>query len=456
MFEQINFMTKIDELPWSLYVNTTFTILFVLFLFGLIYKKTKNNQSKFSDWLETIVTAAKIPLFILVVLYLVYVTIFLAKFFIPAAFLQYDLLLLKILPATIKWCGVILLLWFFWRLTSIIQLHLQNKNIYDSRSIAHVIIPIINNCLHPIIILIALNIILPELALGDQAKAISEKIVKLIFIGVIGWIFLQVINGVEKIILRQFDISTSTITTRKVQTQVLLLKRVIIFIGALIFLASAMFVFDSVQKLGAGLLTTAGIISAVGAFASQQSLGRLFSGLQLAFTQPIRIGDSVIVDNQNGVVEEISIFYVVVKLWDLKRLIIPTDTIMTRGFQNLSRTSTQLLGTIFFYIDYMLPIKELRHKFNEYVSQSQYWDKNICTLQVTELKESNLEVRGLVSANNGNDLWSLRCEIREKMLEFIVKNYPHCLPKVRQTQIDDTHKAAALDDNLTIPINQPS
>jgi small-conductance mechanosensitive channel len=347
------------------------------------------------------------------------------------------LFILKMLSVFLLWGLFFLGLWFIWNISTAIQNILQHEKLYKPKSLINIVLPVITKILHALVLLISVNIIIPELHLPDYAKYYSDKILQIYFILTIGWIFYHIINGVEKIILRQFDINDLTnFSGRKVQTQVLILKRIIYSIGGIVIFASALFVFENAKRLGMGLLTTAGVVSAGAVFASQQSLSRLLSGLQLAFTQPIRIGDSVIVDEQMGVVEEIAISYVVVKLWDLRRLIVPTDKIMSRGFQNLTRTSTQLLGTIFFYADYLLPIDVVREQFTKLVSRSTFWDKNVCTLQVTELKDHTVEIRGLVSAKNGSDLWSLRCEVRENMLAFIVNHFPSCLPRLRQVNLD--------------------
>jgi small-conductance mechanosensitive channel len=210
-------------------------------------------------------------------------------------------------------------------------------------------------------------------------------------------------------------------------------------------------VFDSVKNLGAGLLTTAGVLSAIGAFASQQSLSRILSGLQIAFTQPIRIGDTVVVDNEFGQVEEINLSFVTVKLWDLRRLIKPTDYFTQNGVLNLTRESTQLLGTVFIYADYTLPLEAVREKFKELINQSNFWDKNVYGLDVTDATDRSLEIRLLVSAENADLLWKLRCEMREKMIAFLVDTYPECLAKTRQVpspafqRMTETSNKPALD-----------
>jgi small-conductance mechanosensitive channel len=226
-------------------------------------------------------------------------------------------------------------------------------------------------------------------------------------------------------------------SSRKIYTQLTILKRIIIVFGVFLTFIAITMLFDSVKGLSTSLLTTAGIISAIGAFASQQSLGRLFAGLQLAFTQPMRIGDTVIIDNEFGQVEEITLFFITIKLWDLRRLILPTDYFTNKGLLNLTRESSELLGTIFLYTDYTLPVDLIRKKFTELLKASAYWNKKVGALEVTDIKQSTLEIRCLVSANDSSNLWKLRCELREKLIKYVVDHHHNCLAKTRSLSLNN-------------------
>jgi small-conductance mechanosensitive channel len=281
------------------------------------------------------------------------------------------------------------------------------------------------------VLLIMLNILIPALGINGSAEEIFAKLAKVILIGILAWLFVELLNGVEKLILNQYAHDENAALTRKVNTQVLLLKKVILILAGVVTLASILMVFDSVKSLGTGLLTTAGVISAIGAFASQQSLGRIFAGLQIAFTQPIRIGDTVIIDGEQGQVEEITLSSIIVKLWDLRRLIVPSDYFTNRGLQNLSRTSSDLLGIVYFYADYQLPLAPVREEFNRILKNSKLWNGQVSNLQVTDIKDSGIELRALVSAKDSSTLWDLRCEVREKLMQYIIEQFPQFLPKTR-------------------------
>jgi small-conductance mechanosensitive channel len=185
------------------------------------------------------------------------------------------------------------------------------------------------------------------------------------------------------------------------------------------------------RKLGAGLLTGVGIGGIIIGFAAQRSLSNLLAGFQIAFTQPIRIDDVVIVENEYGRIEEITLTYVVVKIWDERRMILPINYFIEKPFQNWTRTTTELLGTVFLYADYTLPIEPLRNELNRLVKESPLWNGKAVGLVVTDAKERTIEIRATVSANNSGALFDLRCYVRENLLQFLTKQYGDHLPKVR-------------------------
>lgn len=340
----------------------------------------------------------------------------------------------------------------FWMILNTLndgQLELQNWFIKRNKKIFAILLPMISKSLKAAVIVLMLNILIPALGFNPQVDEIVAKAAKVALIAILAWVVITFVNGIESLILNQYSIDENPLYARRINTQVLLLKKVIMVIIGVVTVASMLMVFDSVKNLGTGLLTTAGVLSALGAFASQQSLGRIFAGLQIAFTQPLRIGDTVIIDNEQGQVEEITLSYIVVKLWDLRRMIVPSDYFTNRGLQNLSRTSTDLLGTVFFYVDYMLPLEPVRAYFNEVLKNSKLWDGKVSNFQVTDIKESSMELRALVSAKDAGTLWDLRCEVREKIMQFIIKNHPQCLSKTRnmnwRAEKDDAEKLLAAE-----------
>lgn len=427
-------------------VSNTFIsfVAYLAVLVGLLLSfqvwKIKKNKSELETFSLTttfyfMIQSIQKPIFVLILLYIGYILLELGNYLfhsrlVSAAWIfQLSISLLKI--------GEYIT--YFWLVLSAYHtasIHLLNWLVETKKQATFVILSTLSQSLYTAIILLMVTFLIPLLGVTGVQEELLEKIAKLLLIGMVGWIFIQIVNGIEKLILHHIDIANNNgIKVRAINTQVLLLKKIIQAIIILVTLAAGLMTFESVRNLGTGLLTTAGVLGAIGAFASQQSLSRLFTGLQLAFSQPIRIGDTVIIENENGQIEEITLSYVVVKLWDLRRLILPTDYFFSKGLQNLTRNSTELLGTIFIYADYTLPIDIIRDKFFEYTKNSKLWNKNVATFQVTDIKEHTMELRGLVSANDGIALWNLRCEVREALIKFIVNNYPTALPTKRNIMV---------------------
>jgi len=159
------------------------------------------------------------------------------------------------------------------------------------------------------------------------------------------------------------------------------------------------------------------------------------AGFQIAFTQPIRIDDVLVVEGEWGKVEEITLTYVVIHIWDERRLILPINYFIEKPFQNWTRISSEILGTVFIYADYSLPIDSLRTEFDRLLALTTLWDKKVKVIQVTDAKTNVVEIRALMSASNSSDAFDLRCYIRENLIHFIQEKYPESLPKVRATLV---------------------
>jgi small-conductance mechanosensitive channel len=183
--------------------------------------------------------------------------------------------------------------------------------------------------------------------------------------------------------------------------------------------------------LGLSLFASAGVVGIVAGVALRSVLANFFAGLQIALTQPIRIHDVVIVEGEFGHVEELSSTYVVIRLWDLRRLVVPLSYFIEKPFQNWTLSSSRIIGTVFLYTDYTLPVETIRKKAKEIVEASGLWDKEVFNVQVTDIKENALEIRVLVSAADSGKAWDLRCEVREKLITFIRCEYPEALPRRR-------------------------
>jgi small-conductance mechanosensitive channel len=246
------------------------------------------------------------------------------------------------------------------------------------------------------------------------------------------WMLMRSVSILEEYIKYRFRIdSDDNLSARKIQTQFQFIKRIVVIVIFIITLAIILMSFTEIRQLGTTLLASAGVVGLIIGFAAQRFLGTLFAGFQIAFTQPIRINDVVIVENEWGWIEEISLTYVVVRVWDLRRLVVPIGYFIEKPFQNWTRTSSEILGTVFVYTDYTIPVEEVREELSRLCKESTLWDGKVCGLQVTDAKERTLELRALVSAEDSGKCWNLRCEIREKLVAFITTKQKEHLPLVR-------------------------
>ncbi|TBR30737.1 MAG: mechanosensitive ion channel, partial [Reyranella sp.] len=229
---------------------------------------------------------------------------------------------------------------------------------------------------------------------------------------------------------------------RKHLTQVRVLRRVAATLVILVTVAAALMTFDSVKQYGVSLIASAGAAGLVVGLAARPLLTNLFAGIQIAITQPIRIGDAVIVEGEWGWVEEITGTYVVIKIWDWRRLVVPLSYFLERPFQNWTRQTTDLIGSVLLWVDYTVPVARIRAKLEEIVKTSELWDGQVVNLQVVDSSERAVQLRCLVSARTSPEAWDLRCEVREKLIAFLQDAYPGALPKQRAQVVDFERMAA--------------
>ncbi|MDR3474840.1 MAG: mechanosensitive ion channel family protein [Devosia sp.] len=218
---------------------------------------------------------------------------------------------------------------------------------------------------------------------------------------------------------------------RKHVTQTHILQRVAGFLIWLTAISAGLMTFDSVRQYGISLLASAGAAGIIIGLALQPVLKNLLAGIQIAITQPIKIGDSLIVEGDFGTVEDITSTYVVVRTWDLRRLVLPLSYFIEQPFQNWTRESMNLLGYVMMYLDYQTPVEALRAKAREVVEASPLWDRKVFAVQITDFRERTMEIRVLVSAADGGKLFDLRCQIREQLIGFLKAEHPEALPRTR-------------------------
>ncbi len=283
-----------------------------------------------------------------------------------------------------------------------------------------------------IIILVVVRLILKLTAFQTQVPDFINHVTSLLLIGLVSWLLIRSVYVLEGFILTRFDVDVKdNLRARKIHTQFRVLKRIVIAVVAILAFGSCLMTFERVHQLGTTILASAGIIGIVVGMAAQRTIATFIAGLQIAITQPIRVDDVVIVENEWGRIEEITLTYVVVRIWDLRRLVVPITYFIEKPFQNWTRVTADILGTVFIYVDYSVPVESIRAELQRILKESEFWDGKVCVLQVTNTSERTVELRALMSAADASTAWSLRCLVREKLIDFVQKNYPDALPKLR-------------------------
>lgn len=258
----------------------------------------------------------------------------------------------------------------------------------------------------------------------------------LLIIFSVTWLIILFLKIIKERILNKYSIDeTDNLRARKIQTQYVILENTIIFIVVVLAIGVALMSFSSIRNIGISIFTSAGIAGIVLGFAAQKALVTIFAGIQIAITQPIRLDDVVIIEEEWGRIEEITLTFVVVKLWDKRRLIVPSTYFIESTFQNWTRTTADILGSVFLYVDYNIPIKALREELTRILKTCSYWDGEVDVMQVTDVTESTIEIRALMSARDSSEAFDLRAYVREHLMLFIQKNYPETLPKTRFSEI---------------------
>lgn len=263
------------------------------------------------------------------------------------------------------------------------------------------------------------------------ANFLSHLLQSLFFIAG-AWMTIESTDVVGDVVRGYFRIDVDdNLEERKIITQLHYVKRLVAVVATILALALILLQFEQVREIGTGLLASAGVAGIIIGFAAQKTLSNLLAGFLIAFTQPIRIDDVVVVEGEWGRIEEITLTYVVVRIWDERRLVLPLQYFIEKPFQNWTRTSADILAYVFLYTDYRLPVDPLRTELGRILRSTDLWDGRVNVLQVTDADRSTIEVRALMSASNSSRAWDLRCLVREQLVVFIQENYPECLPRTR-------------------------
>jgi small-conductance mechanosensitive channel len=271
----------------------------------------------------------------------------------------------------------------------------------------------------------------------ELQSAIVRQLVLVGLIVLLGWVALIALDIVTSGYLRSLNMKADdNLLARKHITQINVLRQAASILIVVLTAGLALMTIPDVRQWGVSLLAAGGAAGILVGLALQPLLTNLIAGIQIATTQPIRLDDVVVVEGEWGRIEEITATYVVVKLWDWRRLIVPLSHFIQQPFQNWTRENSAIIGTVFIYVDYSASIDGMRAKLDELVKASPLWDGQVVNLAVTDLNERTMQVRCLVSARNSGDAFDLRCYVRERMIAFLNADHPSVLPRSRLEDAD--------------------
>ena len=259
-----------------------------------------------------------------------------------------------------------------------------------------------------------------------------EGALYVVLVGAGTWLVVAVLLAAEEAVSAHYTTdSPDNLRARRIVTQVRILRRIVSTIIVVLAVGLVLLQYEPFRELGTGILASAGIVGIVVGVAAQNTLSDLIAGIQIALTQPIRVDDVVIVEGEFGWVEEITLTYVVVRVWDRRRIVMPITHFVEKPFQNWTRTSADLIGSVFLYLDYTAPVEALRDELQRIVAASEHWDGDVVGLQMTDASERTVTLRVIASARDAPTLWNLRCEIRENLVAYLRRHHPEALPTIR-------------------------
>jgi len=336
---------------------------------------------------------------------------------------------IRIIIATVSFIGILVIVFFIYR--KLFRL-LKKRSIKTTRKSDNFILELFRIPALSIIYWILLSVF-THIFLGQfPFYAYWLHINTLLLIFSIVWICIQFTRAGEYYLQSHLDIGVSdNLHARKRLTQLKVFKGITNSIIIVLAIAISILTFKEVRTLGLSLLTSAGILGIIIGFAAQKSIAMFLAGIQLAITQPIRLDDVVIVENEWGRIEEITMTYVVVKIWDERRLVLPVTWFLEKPFQNWTRTSAQITGTIFIYVDYSFHVESIRNALPDMLKKNPDWDGRFWNVQVTKVTEQYKEIRMMLTSADSAKNWDLRAAIREELIDFININYPETFAKIR-------------------------
>jgi small-conductance mechanosensitive channel len=348
--------------------------------------------------------------------------------------------------------GFALLFWLVFRLTRVLDRHLGQWAARSSNKLYNLLFPLIGASLRRLLPVLGVMFSLPLVRLPARYLALLDKATSIFLIAAMALIAFQVVKTFERALLLRYDLEASdNLRARTVYTQVKVIGKMLDVVVALLAVASILMLFSEVRHVGASLLASAGIVGIIAGVAAQKTLANLLAGFQIALAQPIRQDDVLVVEGEWGRVEEITLTYVVLHIWDDRRMVLPLTYFIEKPFQNWTRVSAQLLGAIKIWVDYSFPVEAGRRALKQIIEEQPLWDRRFWNLQVTDADAKAMQLRILVTAGDSSAAWDLRCAVREQFIDFIQREHPHVLPRVRAELIGESGDSGRAARQLSGP-----
>ncbi|MEU6823245.1 mechanosensitive ion channel domain-containing protein [Streptomyces atriruber] len=267
--------------------------------------------------------------------------------------------------------------------------------------------------------------------IAEDHSAFIGRTLTLVLIGSTAWLVVRIaVAVVESSYARYATMHRDPARVRRVRTQVTLIQRVVTAIVGVVAAAAMLLTFPAMQAAGASLLASAGVLGIVAGVAAQSTLGNLFAGLQIAFGDMVRLGDTVVVDGEWGTIDEITLTFLTVRTWDERRITMPVSYFTSKPFENWSRGGAEMTGTVFFQLDHSAPVVRMRDKLHDILRDCAAWDGRDWGLAVTDTTPTTIQVRALVTAKDADDIWTVRVTVREQMIRWLAEHHAYALPRV--------------------------
>jgi small-conductance mechanosensitive channel len=422
-----------NKITWFSLFFFLFLLIFVFLFERLLHALNRRFLPKVPSprdalpWLEILAWSLIAPLSLLIWIFGTYGALYPILIHFPAA----DNVILRIAGVA----GIFTVIWFIYRLIGILDLRLQDVAAARQTTLDSLLASLFRAGRQPLRLLFGIILVrlsFPLMAGPRELFVILDYACTLASIASVAWLIIAATNIPVELVTSHYDIEAKdNLEARKIHTQIRFFARLVKITVVVVALAFMLMIFPAVRHVGISILASAGVMGIIAGLAAQRSIANILVGIQIAVTQPFRVEDVVVVEGEWGWIEEITATYVVVRIWDLRRLVLPIIYFTEKPFQNWTRTSADLLGTVFLYVDYTVPIEAIRQELHRILQASSYWDKKAWGLQVTDTSERTVTLRALMSAADSPSAWNLRCEVREKLVTYLQEHYPAALPKIR-------------------------